>query len=231
MKKILCLFCVCISFHAPSSAGLKEGMDAFNSGNYGVAIEELTPYAKTGVVDAQVNLSLIYASGKGFPKDDVQALFWARKAAEQGSHDAQFMLSIFYNAGVGTPKDTTTGLFWCLKAAENGNGIAQTRLGYMYLAGDDVPPNDEKGVYWSRKAAAQVIHPESALVNLAAFYIQPGKRRNLAYAYFLFNAAIANGAKYEKSRDTLKTKLTQKEVKKAESLIASWKPGTPLPLP
>ena len=231
MKKILFLLFIFINFHTASIADMKEGMDAYSEGNYELAIVELTPYANQGVVDAQVNLSLIYASGKGIPKDAVQALFWARKAADQGSPDAQFMLSIFYSKGLGTPKDTTTGTFWCLKAAENGYGIAQTRLGYMYMEGEDVPQNDDKALYWSRKAAAQVIHPESALVNLAVFYIGPGKRRDLAYAYFLFNAAIANGAKYEKSRDTLKTKLTQKEVKKAESLIAGWKSGTPLPLP
>lgn len=218
MKKILCLFCICFSFHASSSAGLKEGMDAYSSGNYEVAIVELTPYANQGVVDAQVNLSLIYASGEGIPKDEVKALFWARKAAEQGSSDAQFMLSIFYRAGTGTAKDTKAQLLWCLKAAENGNGLAQTRLVYMYSMGDDAPKNDEKALYWLRKAGAQSIHPESALINLAMIYIRPGKRRNLAYAYFLFNAAIANGYGHEESRDTLETKLTDKEIARALSL-------------
>jgi TPR repeat protein len=51
--------------------------------------EELTVKAKAGDPEAQVRLGMIYSYGRGVPKDDVEAVKWFRKAAEQGNANAK----------------------------------------------------------------------------------------------------------------------------------------------
>ena len=48
--------------------------------------------ADLGDAASQYNLALALQHGIGVPKDDAQAVFWYRKAAEQGDVDAQRQL-------------------------------------------------------------------------------------------------------------------------------------------
>ena len=41
---------------------------------------------------AQYNLGFVYANGRGVAKDDVEAMKWYRKAAEQGNENAKSAL-------------------------------------------------------------------------------------------------------------------------------------------
>jgi hypothetical protein len=41
----------------------------------------------------------MYASGRGIAKDDTQAVYWFRKAAEQGHAKAQYNLGLMYDYG------------------------------------------------------------------------------------------------------------------------------------
>ena len=45
-----------------------------------------------GHADAQYNLGVMYANGSGVPKDEVKAVEWYRKAAQQGHAHAQSKL-------------------------------------------------------------------------------------------------------------------------------------------
>ena len=56
------------------------------------ALAELRGRAEKGEVSAQYFLGLIYANGRGVAKDEVEAVKWYRKAAEQGDADAQGIL-------------------------------------------------------------------------------------------------------------------------------------------
>ena len=51
--------------------------------------EELAEKAKAGDVEAQSDLGVMYAKGEGVPKDNVEAVEWVRKAAEQGLENAK----------------------------------------------------------------------------------------------------------------------------------------------
>jgi TPR repeat protein len=48
----------------------------------------LRPLAKQGNATAQTSLGLMYGNGRGVPKDDMEAVRWYRKAAEQGDAHA-----------------------------------------------------------------------------------------------------------------------------------------------
>jgi len=43
--------------------------------------------AEQGNVEAQYNLGVIYAEGRGVAKDETEAVSWFRKAAEQHEYD------------------------------------------------------------------------------------------------------------------------------------------------
>ena len=75
------------------------------------ARQELTPAAVAetharaghGDADAQYELGIMYAEGRGVPQNDAVAFAWYRQAAEQGVAKAQFNVGLMYSAGRGVP--------------------------------------------------------------------------------------------------------------------------------
>ncbi len=45
--------------------------------------------AEQGNIGAQIDLGIMYQYGKGVAKDETKAVYWYRKAAEQGNEDAK----------------------------------------------------------------------------------------------------------------------------------------------
>ena len=78
----------------------------------------------------------MYAEGRGVEQDDVEAVAWYRKAAEQGDAAAQFNLGWMYAEGRGMERNYTIAVEWYLKAAERGHERAQAfllgRLSQLY---------------------------------------------------------------------------------------------------
>ena len=68
----------------------------------------------------------------------MQAVFWYRKAAEQGYADAQYNLGFCYCEGEGVSQDYTQAVYWLRKAAEQGNADAQFLLEGCYCYGEGV---------------------------------------------------------------------------------------------
>jgi TPR repeat protein len=62
------------------------------------------------------------------PEDDVEAVKWFRKAAEQGDARAQFDLGRLYEAGRGISRNTVEAYAWFSLSTAAGNGEAQSRL-------------------------------------------------------------------------------------------------------
>ena len=84
-----------------------------------------------------------------------EAVYWYRKAAEQGYVDAQFSLGGMYDNGKGVEQDDEQAVYWYRKAAEQGHAKAQNDLGFMYATGAGIEEDSKKAVYWFRKAAEQ----------------------------------------------------------------------------
>ena len=66
----------------------------------------------------------MHGNGTGVPKDDAQAVYWFRKAAEQGDAKAQNNLGSRYYKGIGVPKDEETAYFWFLLSSAQGDKVA-----------------------------------------------------------------------------------------------------------
>ena len=136
--------------------------------------------------DAQYYLGWTYATGKGVPQDDAEAIKWFRKAADQGLANAQAALGIMYATGRGVPQDNAEAVKWYRKAVDQGNVEAKALLEGMDKVRADAPDRtasrDEPAIgtlpwhqeRWSRysieAAAAQKVREE--LGNRNTRYVQ-----------------------------------------------------------
>lgn len=116
--------------------------------------------AQQGNAIAQNHLGDLYQIGEEVKKDYTKAIYWYRKAAEQGLDSAQYNLGTMYEGdyfygGYGVEKDYVKAVYWYRKSAEHGNANGQCALGGMYKFGWGVEKDYEKAVYWFRKAAEQ----------------------------------------------------------------------------
>ena len=76
--------------------------------------------AKQGDAQAQYNLGLMYADGRGVRRDDAEAVKWYRQAAAQGNAEAQYNLGFMYANGQGVRQDLALAQEWYGKACQNG---------------------------------------------------------------------------------------------------------------
>ena len=139
---------------AGAQAGLKEGVAAYQKGNYAIALKELRPLADNGDVKAQTLLGEIYDSGKGVPQDHKEAASWFHKTAAQGDAGAQTYLAVMYERGIGIPQNDREAASWYRKAAEQGSAEAQFTLGGKYKAGQGIPTDLVQAHKWLNLAAA-----------------------------------------------------------------------------
>ena len=78
-----------IALAVPANAGpWEDGEAAYDRGDYETALKLWRPLAEQGDIRAQTNLSFMYRTGTGVPKDFAEAKKWDRKAAEQGKAPA-----------------------------------------------------------------------------------------------------------------------------------------------
>jgi hypothetical protein len=114
--------------------------------------------AEQGDAEAQNNLGVLYASGRGVAKDDKQAAFWFRKAADQGEAMAQFNLGRMYFNGTGAPKDYVQAYLWTnLAAAQELEKAVNMRDSLVKAL---TPSQIEAGQKLVRKWIAE--HPQTA---------------------------------------------------------------------
>ena len=138
-----------------NAANYNRGLEAYKSGDYATALKKWTPLAEKGFAKAQMNLGVIYASGQGVPKDNVEAMRWSRVAAEQGYPSAQNIMGFIYLQGQGVTQDFKVAFDWFKLAAEQGHADAQSNLGIMYENGFSVTQDFTRAFMWLDIAASQ----------------------------------------------------------------------------
>ena len=77
--------------------------------------------AEQGDAQAQFNLGVVYANGRGVRQDDAEAVRWYRQAAAQGFAAAQTLLGMMYENGRGVRQDLALAQEWFGKACQNGD--------------------------------------------------------------------------------------------------------------
>ncbi|KAF9930951.1 hypothetical protein FBU30_011060 [Linnemannia zychae] len=133
--------------------------------------QKLMAQAKANNMLAQVTLGNMYLEGdSSVTKDYQQAMYWFRKAADQGDPIGQRKVGYLYDNGLGIPRNEPLAIEWYTKAAEQGNPGAQFSLGIKSWHGSEgVKMDGKKAMEWFQKAAEQG-DPE-AQHNLGLCYI------------------------------------------------------------
>jgi len=86
---------------SPAIAGVEEGRDFMEAGDYARAMAEFLPAARSGNADAEELIGVLYAMGLGVPRDDVRAFEWYLRASLKGHPGAQSGLGWYYEVGRG----------------------------------------------------------------------------------------------------------------------------------
>ena len=89
-------------------------------------VDEIRALAEAGDAESQVNLGVMYDTGRGVPQDDAEAVRWYRLAADQGHASAQGNLGVMYGTGDGVPQDYVQAHMWFdLAASRMASGHRQ----------------------------------------------------------------------------------------------------------
>lgn len=111
--------------------------------------------AAAEIGDAQHDLGVLYARGKGVAADPEKAaeLYW--RSARNGSIAGEVEYAIAVFNGDGIAKNEVSAARWFRRAASQGNAIAQNRLARLYATGRGVPRNLVEAAAWHLVAAGQ----------------------------------------------------------------------------
>ncbi|AJA09310.1 sporulation related protein [Sphingopyxis fribergensis] len=116
----------------PAHADVKDGVDAWQAGNYQAAVAEWRPLALAGDADAQFNLGQAYKLGRGVPADLTQAEAWYRRAAKLGHLQAEDNLGLV----LFTANRRQEAMPFIINSAARGEPRAQYVLGTAHFNGD-----------------------------------------------------------------------------------------------
>ncbi|TDQ59828.1 hypothetical protein EDC45_0490 [Mesocricetibacter intestinalis] len=122
-----------LNLQGPSDDELiKNTQQAANKGDWQSVHRNLLALAQRGNAAAQVNLGVLYITGRGTQKDTEQAYWWFNEAAEKGSVKAVTYLGMMYLDGLGVKKDTDFAIKILQRAANIRYPQAMTMLGNAY---------------------------------------------------------------------------------------------------
>ncbi len=115
--------------------------------------EEVSPSVNTA--QWQFTMAQNFDFGRdGFSEDQVEALNWYTKAADQGHGMAQVTLGIKYaSGGDGFAKDVVKSARWFLIAAQQNYDTAQYAIANCFLQGKGVKKDMSKAYYWFQQSA------------------------------------------------------------------------------
>jgi TPR repeat protein len=124
-------------------------------------VAEIRAMAENGDAQSQDKLGRALCFGNlGLAKDQVEAVKWFHKAAEQNYGAAQYTLANCYFWGRGVAQDEAEAVRWYRRTGEQNHGVSQfaigdccLTLGNCYVDGLGVTQDYVEAVKWYRKAA------------------------------------------------------------------------------
>lgn len=116
----------------PALADVKQGVEAWERGDYKSAVAQWRPIAVAGDPDAQFNLGQAYKLGRGVPVDLAQAEQWYRRAVESGHLQAEDNLGLV----LFTANKREEAMTYLARAAARGEPRAQYVMGTAHFNGD-----------------------------------------------------------------------------------------------
>ncbi len=172
------------------SEAYSAATDAYDRGDYELALEKYRQIAEKGDADSQYALGWMYQYGLGTSVDYDQALVWLQLAAEQGVDRAQYNLGYMYHHGWGgVQKDLDEAIKWYFLAAEQESEYALYEIGSLYFHGQGMPQNVETAIQYFERAAEKKYN--RALETLGSIYFEgTGVKQDYVLAYTWWSAAL-----------------------------------------
>lgn len=93
--------------------------------NYLLIDQDLLVAARSGDVNAQYNVGVMFYEGKDVLRNDLEAAKWFGMAADQGDAQAQFNLGLMFYLGRGVPRNDRYAYELFSLAADQGDEKAQ----------------------------------------------------------------------------------------------------------
>lgn len=124
--------------------------------------------AKAGNTYAASLLGDCYSKGWGTQKDDSEAFYWYKQAAEKGDPVGMIALANCYFNGTGTSADPKEAFAWNMRAAETGSADAMLNVALDYEGGYGTDKDPETAFSWYMKSADEGY--DLAMYNLARCY-------------------------------------------------------------
>lgn len=141
---------------APAGAAeLREGIAAYEQGDYPRAAGLLGPLAEGGDPRAQYLLGRMRFYGQGLDQDASVAAAWYRRSAEQGHAQAQLALGLALDGGWGVSREPDQAVEWYRRAAVQGVAGAMWSLAFHYRRGLGVTQDLVEAWAWFDCLAAQ----------------------------------------------------------------------------
>lgn len=163
----------------PMQAEVKAGVDAWQRGDFGRAVETWRKPAIAGDADAQFNLGQAYKLGRGVQIDLKQAEDWYRRAAAQGHAQAQdnYALILYQN---GRKQEAMPLL---ATSAQRGEPRAQYVYGTELFNGE-LAPKDWPRAYamMTRASAAGVPRASESLAQMDRFIPAAERQKGMMLA-------------------------------------------------
>jgi TPR repeat protein len=176
---------------APIWADTASGMEAFRNKDYQAAFKEWKAAADAGKAEAQFDLGVLYAQGKGVRRDLTEAAFWYRRAAEQGNAAAAFALGQMYARGWGAPSNEVEAMRWFQMAA-GGAETDPLPSSWVAVEGYGMPQDFAQAAYWYH-AAAMKGHAEAQYALAWLYTSGKGVERDDEQARHWIRASASRG--------------------------------------
>jgi cell division septation protein DedD len=156
-----------------AAATVKDGVDAWQKGNYAAAVAIWQPLAENGDADAAFNLAQAYKLGRGVTADLGQAKTWYGKSAQAGHIQgaANYGLLLFQDG------DRKSAMPWISKAADAGDPRAQYVLGTALFNGDLTAKDWPKAYALMTRAAAAGLPQATTSLSQMDQYMSPEDRQ------------------------------------------------------
>lgn len=179
MRPILIAFAIALMASAATAQSVRAGIDAWQAGDTGRAVEIWRPLAEKGDADAAFNLGQAYRLGKGVPLDLARSQTWLERAARKGHADAAATLGLllFQNG------NRVAAMRWLNAAADAGEPRALLMVGTALYNGDGVPEDPVRAYAYVSRAAAQGLAPaKSTLADMDQIMPLDQRKKGLALA-------------------------------------------------
>jgi tetratricopeptide (TPR) repeat protein len=157
---------------AAAQADTYPAWQAYERGDYALALQLFEPLARAGDADAQYGMALLLSDGLGVPQDRTAAVHWLEQAAAQGHDQAMVNLGFHIDLGLGVPRDRDLAEQWYAQAAQMGNLMARNNLAYMWALDRR---NLDEALRIMRDVVALAPHESSYLDTLGWVYYQMGR--------------------------------------------------------